>query len=73
MQIKWKKILGKTIVWLAAEIYLNFLGLDNLADYDEFINLSFTVRHGSLVGAIAPSSLNNTKQGKQNQWIFSIN
>ncbi len=67
MQIKWKKLLRKTIVWLAAEIYLNFLGLDNLADYDEFINLSFTVRHGSLVLAIAPSPLNNTKQGEQNQ------
>ncbi|BAU66103.1 hypothetical protein STA3757_35050 [Stanieria sp. NIES-3757] len=37
MQIKWKTLIGKTIVWLAVEICLNFLGLDNLADYGEFI------------------------------------
>lgn len=37
MQVKWKKLLTKTVVWLAAEILLNFLGMDNLADYSEFI------------------------------------
>jgi hypothetical protein len=37
MQIKWKILLGKIIIWLAAEICLNFLGLDSLADYSEFI------------------------------------
>ena len=37
MQVKWKKLLAKAAVWLAAEILLNFLGLDNLADYSEFI------------------------------------
>ncbi len=37
MQVQWKKLLAKTIVWLAAEILLNFLGLDNLADYSEFL------------------------------------
>lgn len=33
MQIRWKTIL----VWLAIEILLNFLGLDTLADYGEFV------------------------------------
>ena len=37
MQVKWKKLLAKTVIWLAAEILLNFLGVDDLADYSEFI------------------------------------
>ncbi len=37
MQVQWKKLLAKIIVWLAAEILLNFLGLDTLADYSEFL------------------------------------
>lgn len=37
MQVQWKKLLAKIIVWLAAEILLNFLGLDTLADYSEFV------------------------------------
>ncbi len=37
MQVQWKKLLVKIIVWLAAEILLNFLGLDTLADYSEFV------------------------------------
>ena len=37
MQVKWKKLMVNILVWLAAELMLNFLGLDNLADYGEFI------------------------------------
>jgi hypothetical protein len=37
MNAKWKKLLFKVTVWLVAEIYLNLLGLDNLADYSEFL------------------------------------
>lgn len=32
-----KKWLVKIIVWLVAEILLNFVGLDNMADYSEYI------------------------------------
>lgn len=32
-----KKLLIKCLFWLAAEIILNFAGLDNLADYSEFV------------------------------------
>ena len=32
-----KKWLVKITVWLVAEILLNILGLDNIADYSEFI------------------------------------
>ncbi len=37
MKTQWKKLFVKTTVWLAAEIILNLIGLDNLADYSEFI------------------------------------
>ncbi|WP_339366830.1 hypothetical protein [Gloeocapsa sp. PCC 7428] len=38
MAINWKKILLKTTLWLGTEILLNLVGLDNLADYSEFIS-----------------------------------
>lgn len=37
MKFYWKKVLVKTTIWLAAEIMLNLLGFDNIADYSEFI------------------------------------
>ena len=33
----WKQVIYKTGIWLAAEIWLNIIGLDNIADYGEFI------------------------------------
>jgi hypothetical protein len=36
-QTQWKKILVRTSLWLVTEIVLNFVGLDNLADYSEFV------------------------------------
>ncbi len=33
----WKIVIYKTGFWLAAEIWLNIIGLDNIADYSEFI------------------------------------
>ena len=32
MKVLPKKLLVKTTLWLVAEIWLNFLGIDNLAD-----------------------------------------
>lgn len=37
MQVKWRELLLKTSIWLSAEIMLSLIGLDNLADYSEFI------------------------------------
>jgi hypothetical protein len=37
MHIHWKKLVFTTTLWLVTEIILNFLGLDNLADYSEFL------------------------------------
>lgn len=38
MQVKWGKMAAKITVWLTAEILLNLVGLDNLADYGEFVS-----------------------------------
>ena len=37
MNVLYKKLLARTTLWLVLEILFNFLGLDNLADYSEFI------------------------------------
>ena len=37
MEIRWKTLLTKTLIWLAAEIILNCVGVDTLADYSEFV------------------------------------
>ena len=43
MNLKWKKLLVNLSVWLVAEIILTVLGLDNLADYSEFVFQSQTL------------------------------
>lgn len=37
MNVRWQKLLVKISFWLAAEILLNLLGIDDLADYSEFL------------------------------------
>jgi hypothetical protein len=37
MKKQWQKRLITILIWIVAEIFLNFLGLDNLADYSEFV------------------------------------
>lgn len=37
MKSSWKMALIKTIIWLTTEILLTIVGLDNLADYSEFV------------------------------------
>ncbi len=37
MKIQWQKLWVKIILWLGAEILLTLIGLDNLADYSEFL------------------------------------
>ncbi|MDJ0568529.1 MAG: hypothetical protein QNJ53_05735 [Pleurocapsa sp. MO_192.B19] len=37
MKIQWKKLWVKTLLWLGAEILLTSIGLDDLADYSEFL------------------------------------
>jgi hypothetical protein len=37
MQVRWKTLIVQGIVWVAAEAVLTVAGLDNLADYSEFV------------------------------------
>jgi len=37
MQVKWKTLTTKVIVWVALELAFSFLGLDQLADYSEYL------------------------------------
>ena len=37
MQVNWKLLLARLSIWLAVELLLVFLGMDDLADYSEFI------------------------------------
>lgn len=58
MKIKWKYLLVKTTLWLVVEIIMNLLGIDNLADYGEFMlseNLhqpTIVIQHLSLVNLV---------------------
>jgi hypothetical protein len=35
--MQWTKFFCKTGIWLTVEIWLNLIGLDNIADYSEFV------------------------------------
>jgi hypothetical protein len=37
MSRKHQQVFVKTIFWLTAEIFLNLVGLDDLADYSEYL------------------------------------
>jgi hypothetical protein len=37
MTIYWKNLVFRLLVWLALELLLGFLDLDELADYSEFL------------------------------------
>jgi len=37
MQVNWKMLMARLLIWFVAEVYLSLLGIDNLADYSEFI------------------------------------
>ena len=37
------KLIAKIVIWLAAEILLNFLGMDDLADYSEFTEAKYSL------------------------------
>ncbi|HBB34373.1 MAG TPA: hypothetical protein DDZ80_25410 [Cyanobacteria bacterium UBA8803] len=37
MQVRWKTLIIKIGIWLTVEVVLNILGLNNIANYSEFI------------------------------------
>ncbi len=50
MQVKWKTLIAKVAVWIVLELILNLLGLDQLANYSEFL---FHPRTTSLTSALS--------------------
>ncbi|MEO1432609.1 MAG: hypothetical protein AAFV71_26755 [Cyanobacteria bacterium J06633_8] len=56
MNIRWQKLLVKTAFWLATEIILNLIGIDDLADYSEFVyenkNFGSKIARISNIGSI---------------------
>lgn len=50
MNIRWQKLLVKISFWLATEIILNLVGIDDLADYSEFVyeNKNFSAKIGCI-------------------------
>lgn len=51
MRIQWSKLILKTAVWLGTELALTCLGLDDLADYSEFV-FQYHSRFKLLTGSI---------------------
>ena len=49
MRVNYRQLLFKLFMWLSAEIVLSYVGLDNLADYSEYLkeqtNASVTVSY----------------------------
>jgi hypothetical protein len=41
MQVRWQQLMVKLTVWMAAEVILNLVGTDSLADYSEFLYRSY--------------------------------
>ncbi|MEM6255477.1 MAG: hypothetical protein AAF821_21390 [Cyanobacteria bacterium P01_D01_bin.156] len=37
MTIKYPQLLARLLAWFAAEVILSYVGLDNLADYSEYL------------------------------------
>lgn len=37
MEIKWQQLVSKICFWLLVEIVFTFMGIDDLADYSEFL------------------------------------
>lgn len=38
MKVKYHQTFSRLIVWFVAEIVLSYVGLDNLADYSEYLS-----------------------------------
>lgn len=56
MKMQWQRIWLKAAFWLLTEIILNLLGLDNLADYSEFLfeqEVAFALRQPQIAVVVS--------------------
>ncbi|VEP14943.1 conserved membrane hypothetical protein [Hyella patelloides LEGE 07179] len=68
MGVKWKKLISRIAFWLIAEIILNLLGLDNLADYSEFVfekDSACSEQSNLIIGDLAMNTPSNNNYQKQ--------
>lgn len=52
MKLRWKTLFVQVVIWTVSEVALNCVGMDDLADYSEFI----LDRKQALIEAIAEST-----------------
>ena len=50
-----KKSLAKVIIWLTTEILFNFVGIDDIADYSEFVFENNSDKNASKLTIIIPT------------------
>ncbi len=71
----WQRACIKIAIWLAAEIVLNVIGIDDLADYSEFIFEKEAIiggrRHGTIV-LVTPHLSQSTSSPLQRQFDFGF-
>lgn len=44
---RWRNFLLKGTIWLSSELVLGFMGMDNIADYGEFLAKSRVLSHAT--------------------------
>ncbi len=49
MNVQWHTLINKLLFWLVIEIILNLVGLDNIADYGEFLLSDRTMPRTSII------------------------
>lgn len=47
MNVQWNRLIARVAIWVVAEVVLNLIGLDTLADYSEFFFEHQESRFGS--------------------------
>lgn len=63
MKIQSKQLFIKTASWFIAEVILSLAGLDNLADYSEFVfdqNLVSSIGHPTITTTLIFDGTNNS-------------
>jgi hypothetical protein len=75
MKMQWKKVLVKATIWLVTEIILNLLGLDNLADYSEFLyeqEVAIALRQPQIT-VVVPSHRPSFHSGLLHRFTIALN
>ncbi|WP_299487214.1 hypothetical protein [Acaryochloris sp. IP29b_bin.137] len=66
MTIRWQQLLVSLVLWLIAEIFLNLAGIDDLADYSEYL----FDRHAVAVG-VGTQLILSPRHAQTWKWVNS--